>query len=63
MTRRTITIWLLVHKWSALVCTAFLLMLCATGLPLIFHAEIDGWLDPAAPLARVPAGTRAPDLD
>lgn len=29
------------HKWSSLVCTAFLLMLCLTGLPLIFHDEID----------------------
>jgi uncharacterized iron-regulated membrane protein len=30
-----------VHKWSSLVCTAFLMMLCLTGLPLIFHDEID----------------------
>lgn len=29
------------HKWSSIVCTAFLLMLCITGLPLIFHHEID----------------------
>ena len=29
------------HKWSSLVCTVFLLMLCVTGLPLIFHDEID----------------------
>ena len=33
--------WYLVHKWTGLVCTMFLLMLCATGLPLIFHDEID----------------------
>lgn len=31
----------MVHKWSSLICTAFLLMLCVTGLPLIFHDEID----------------------
>lgn len=31
------------HKWTSLVCTAFLLMLCVTGLPLIFHDEIDEW--------------------
>lgn len=31
----------MLHKWSSLVCTAFLLMLCVTGLPLIFHDEID----------------------
>lgn len=34
--------WFLVHKWTSIVCTAFLLMLCVTGLPLIFHDEIDG---------------------
>lgn len=33
--------WYLVHKWTSLVCTAFLLMFCITGLPLIFHEEID----------------------
>ncbi|MFT3728721.1 MAG: PepSY domain-containing protein [Terricaulis sp.] len=41
MTQRTIRAWLFVHKWTSLVCTAFLLMLCVTGLPLIFHHEID----------------------
>lgn len=33
--------WAFVHKWSSLVCTLFLLFLCVTGLPLIFHDEID----------------------
>ncbi len=41
MTRRAIRVWFLAHKWSSIVCTAFLLMLCVTGLPLIFHDEID----------------------
>lgn len=41
MTRTTIRAWYLVHKWTSIVCTAFLLMLCLTGLPLIFHEEID----------------------
>ena len=63
MRRRTITAWLLVHRWSGLACTAFLLLLCATGLPLIFHAEIDGWIAPRAPLPAVAAGTRPLDLD
>lgn len=36
----TIRSWYLVHKWTSLVCTAFLLLLCLTGLPLIFHEEI-----------------------
>lgn len=33
--------WAWTHKWSSLVCTLALLMLCLTGLPLIFHDEID----------------------
>ena len=41
MTSSTIRIWYVVHKWTSLVCTLFLLMLCITGLPLIFHDEID----------------------
>jgi uncharacterized iron-regulated membrane protein len=41
MTHRSIRAWYLVHKWTSLICTAFLLMLCLTGLPLIFHHEID----------------------
>ncbi|WP_198970154.1 PepSY-associated TM helix domain-containing protein [Xylophilus sp. ASV27] len=32
--------WTWVHKWSSLVSTAFMLLLCLTGLPLIFHHEI-----------------------
>jgi uncharacterized iron-regulated membrane protein len=30
-----------VHTWTSLVSTLFLLLLCLTGLPLIFHHEID----------------------
>lgn len=32
--------WYAVHKWTSLVSTLFLLMLCVTGLPLIFSHEI-----------------------
>ena len=46
MRSSTVRIWSLVHLWSSLVCTGFLLMLCITGLPLIFHDEIDGALNP-----------------
>jgi uncharacterized iron-regulated membrane protein len=33
--------WSSVHRWTSLVSTLFLLILCVTGLPLIFHDEID----------------------
>ncbi len=50
--------WFLVHKWTSLVSTLFLLLLCVTGLPLIFAHEIDHALgnsvDPPE-LAEVPA--------
>lgn len=32
--------WAWVHKWSSLICTPFMILLCLTGLPLIFHHEI-----------------------
>ncbi|RZJ17235.1 MAG: PepSY domain-containing protein [Brevundimonas sp.] len=41
MKTRTIRAWTWVHKWSSLVSTVFLLMLCVTGLPLVFTHEID----------------------
>ena len=40
MTSRSLKTWTWVHKWSSLVCTIFMLLLCLTGLPLIFHHEI-----------------------
>jgi len=51
-----------VHKWTSLVCTVFLLLICITGLPLVFAEEIDGWLDPHT-YATVPAGTPNLNLD
>ncbi|MBU0824279.1 MAG: PepSY domain-containing protein [Alphaproteobacteria bacterium] len=47
MQRSTIKTWFLIHKWTSIVCTAFLLMLCVTGLPLIFHHEIDALTEDA----------------
>ncbi|MGJ4939658.1 PepSY-associated TM helix domain-containing protein [Bradyrhizobium sp. HKCCYLS1011] len=44
MTAGTIRVIRLVHQWSSLISTVFLLLLCLTGLPLIFHHEIDEWL-------------------
>jgi uncharacterized iron-regulated membrane protein len=33
MQNTTIKTWAWVHKWSSLVCTVFMLLLCLTGLP------------------------------
>jgi uncharacterized iron-regulated membrane protein len=62
MKTRSLKAWYLVHKWTSLICTAFLLMLCLTGLPLIFHHEIDHVLGAAEPLP-MPAGTPRASLD
>jgi uncharacterized iron-regulated membrane protein len=55
--------WYLVHKWTSLICTAFLLLLCLTGLPLIFHHEIEHLTGEAVELRPLPAGTASVPLD
>jgi uncharacterized iron-regulated membrane protein len=55
--------WLAVHKWTSLICTVFLLLLCVTGLPLIFHEEIDAIFDREATAANLSADTPDFDLD
>ena len=60
MTSRTVRLWSLIHKWSSLICTVFLLMLCITGLPLILHDEIEHALDTSEPW--VPANPDGPML-
>lgn len=40
LSQRGLKAWCFVHKWSSLVSTLFLLLLCVTGLPLIFYEEI-----------------------
>lgn len=65
MKRSTIKAWFLVHKWTSLVSTLFLLMLCVTGLPLIVHDEIDAWLgeDHEAALSGPPSARGGLPLD
>ena len=65
MSRDTIRIWYLVHKWSSLIPTAFLLMLCVTGLPLVFHDEIDAAMgqDAEQALSGAPSADSGLPLD
>ena len=61
MRTTTIRRWSFVHTWTSLICTLFLLMLAITGLPLIFHHELEHLLGEAPELREMPANT--PHLD
>ena len=63
MKSRTIKTWAWVHKWSSLVCTVFMLLLCLTGLPLIFHHEIGHLLGTEVESPEMPADTPRASLD
>ncbi|QOY92823.1 PepSY domain-containing protein [Massilia sp. UMI-21] len=47
--------WSWIHKWSSLVCTVFMLLLCLTGLPLIYHHEIGHLLGTDVEAPALPA--------
>lgn len=55
--------WSFLHKWTSLISTAFILMLCITGLPLIFEHEIEHWLTDEAPHTTAASGLPLANLD
>ncbi|HEY0295076.1 MAG TPA: PepSY-associated TM helix domain-containing protein [Bordetella sp.] len=59
---RNLRLWTAIHKWSSLVCTLFLLVICLTGLPLVFSEEIHDWQEPRT-YADLPAGAPNAGLD
>ncbi len=61
MKSQTIRRWSFIHTWTSLICTVFLLILAITGLPLVFHHEIDHLLGDAPEFKEMPADT--PHLD
>ena len=63
MTSTSVRRWAWVHKWSSLVCTIFMLLLCLTGLPLIFHHEIGHLLDTEVEAPAMPQATSRVSLD
>jgi uncharacterized iron-regulated membrane protein len=63
VTRNAFRRWFWIHKWTSLICTAFLLLICVTGLPLVFRDEIGDWLNDDPPYASVPDGTPSASLD
>jgi len=63
MSPATTRAWAWAHKWSSLVCTVFMLVLCITGLPLIFYDEIDHLAGGATTTPDLPADTPRAPLD
>ena len=63
MTRLALRRWFWVHKWTSLLCTIFLVLICVTGLPLVFREEIEDLLDNSRPYASTPDGTPAISID
>lgn len=63
MTRKALRRWSWVHKWSSLVSTIFLLMLCVTGLPLVFRAEIDRFLGAEGDATATQATAARPSIE
>lgn len=55
--------WYLLHKWSSLICTFFLLVICLTGLPLVFIDEISEWWRGDPPTVSLPADTPMANID
>ena len=63
MSPRTLRAWSWLHKWSSLVSTVFLLVLCLTGLPLVFHHQIGAWLGTEVVSPALPAAAPRITLD
>jgi uncharacterized iron-regulated membrane protein len=63
VTATSIRWWSVVHTWTSLICTLFLLVLCLSGLPLIFKDEIDGWIYNEAEINTAADGVGAVALD
>ncbi|XSG82592.1 MAG: PepSY-associated TM helix domain-containing protein [Methyloligella sp. ZOD6] len=63
MTARAIKGWCWVHKWTSLISMLFLLMLCITGLPLIFYHEIEHALGNSIEGPEMAPGTPHVSLD
>ncbi|MBO1256271.1 PepSY domain-containing protein [Alteromonas sp. 5E99-2] len=62
MKNRSLYIWNGIHKWTSLICTLFLFVLCITGLPLIFREEIEQFFY-IPPFEEVATEASAPTVD
>jgi len=63
MTPVSVRRWAWIHKWTSLVCTVFMLLLCLTGLPLIYHHELTDLLGNSVKTPVMAEDTPKADLD
>jgi uncharacterized iron-regulated membrane protein len=56
-------IWSKIHTWTSIISTVFLLLLCITGLPLIFNHELNHALYDEVEPAKLPADAPRANLD
>jgi uncharacterized iron-regulated membrane protein len=62
-TARSFRIWAFVHTWTSVISMVFMLMLCVTGLPLIFHDEIEDLFEEHVSAPVLPAEVKAKSTD
>ncbi|MFT0878696.1 PepSY-associated TM helix domain-containing protein [Rhodopseudomonas sp. G2_2311] len=60
---RALRIWSKVHTWTSLISMLFMLMLCLTGLPLIFHEEIEELTQQQFAAPNLPGNVPAAPVD
>ncbi len=60
---RSLRMWASIHRWTSIISTLSLLILCLTGLFLIFQKEIDEAFSSSGTLIDAPVNSSAPTLD
>lgn len=63
LSSKTIKVWSKIHTWTSLASTAFMLLLCITGLPLIFNHELSHALYDEVEPAQMAADAPKANLD
>lgn len=63
LSRGSVRVWSKIHTWTSMISMVFMLLLCVTGLPLIFNHELNHALYHEVEPAQLPADTPPANLD
>jgi len=63
MRARRFYFWYRIHRWTSLICTLSLLLLCLSGLPLVLKEEIGVWSGTTVEPADLPGVTGRVSID